>query len=98
MWGAREPQLDNHSMRKKKDMWEFWEENDKYIQGNLVSEHSSKAAAISRAKKKLGKEIKLTEDNRKNEKIIWIDSPTNIPLGIIRKLMGAKRIRQSKKG
>jgi len=79
-------------------MWQFWEENDKYIQGNLVSEHSSKAAAISRAKKKLGKEIKLTEDNRKNEKIIWIDSPTNIPLGIIRKLMGAKRLRQSKKG
>jgi len=79
-------------------MWQFWEGNNKYIQGKLVSEHSSKNAAISKAKKKLGKEIKLTEDNRKNEKIIWIDSPTNIPLGIIRKPTGAKRLRQGKKG
>ena len=55
-------------------MWQLWELNGKYIQGNLVIEHSSKAAIISEAKKRLGKDIKLIEDNRKDEKIIWIDS------------------------
>jgi len=78
-------------------MWQFWEWNGKYIQGKLVSEHSSKTTIISKAKKRLGKDIKLIEDNRKDEKIIWIDSANNIPIGIIKKLKGAKRIRQSKK-
>ena len=78
-------------------MWQFWEWDGKYIQGKLVSEHSSKTTIISKAKKRLGKDIKLIEDNRKDEKIIWIDSPNNIPIGIIKKLKGAKRLRQSKK-
>ena len=58
-------------------MWQFWEWNGNYIQGNLVSEHSSKATIISKAKKRLGKDIKLIEDNRKDEKIIQIDNPNN---------------------
>ena len=96
-WGVREPQPPAGRFYRREDMWQFWEWNGKYIQGNLVIEHSSKATIISKVKKRLGKDIKLIEDNRKDEKIIWIDNPNNIPIGIIKKLKGAKRIRQGKK-
>ena len=78
-------------------MWQLWEWNGNYIQGNLISKHKTKAAAISKAKKKLGKEIKLTEEERKEEHIVWIDNSNGTPIGIIRKPMGAKRSRQGKK-
>ncbi len=78
-------------------MWQLWEWNGKYIQGDLVSKHKTKAATISKAKKRLGENIKLTEEERKEETIIWIDNSDGIPIGLIRKPKGAKRSRQGKK-
>ena len=78
-------------------MWQLWEWNGSYIQGNLVSKHKTKAATISKAKKVLGEDVRLTEEERKEETIIWIDSSNGVPIGLIRKPKGAKRSRQGKK-
>ena len=80
-------------------MWQLWEWNGRYIQGNLVSKHKTKAATTSKAKKIFGKNIKLTEEERKKETIIWIDSSDGVPIGLIRKpkSKGAPRLRQGKK-
>ena len=36
----------------------------------------------------------LTEEDRKEEQIVWIDNSNGTPIGIIRKPMGAKRSRR----
>ncbi len=78
-------------------MWQFWKWNGRYIQGDLVSKHKTKTAALSRAKKEFDSEILFTEEKRKNEEIIWIDNLDHTPVGIIIK-KGAKRSRQGKEG
>jgi len=79
-------------------MWQFWKWNGRYIQGDLVSKHKTKTAAISKAKKELGNDVIFTESTWKKEEVIWIDSKTHTPMGIICKSTGAKRSRQGKKG
>ena len=74
-------------------MWQLWEWDGRYIQGKLVSKHKTKAATISKAKKRLGENIRLTEEDT----TIWIDDVNGIPIGLIKKPMGAKRSRQGKK-
>ena len=80
-------------------MWQLWEWNGQYIQGNLVSKHKTKAATTSKAKKVFGENIILTEEERKEETIIWIDNTDGVPIGLIRKpkSKGAPRFRQGKK-
>ena len=77
-------------------MWQLWEWNGRYIQGNLVSKHKTEAATISKAKKVLGEDIRLTKEEKKKETIIWIDSSEGVPVGLIRKPKGAQRLRQGK--
>ena len=77
-------------------MWKVYKWNGHYIQGDLISKHSSEDAALKRA----AKEMKFTfadKVSRTDETLIWLDSDNHIPLGVIvKKIKGAKRIRQGK--
>ena len=53
-----------------------------YIQGDLISQHKTETAALKKAKK----EINFTyavKDNRKDEKLIWLDAKDHTPVGVI---------------
>ena len=71
-------------------MWKVYKYNGHYIQGNLISKHTTESAAMKKAKK----EINFTfseKIKRKNEILIWLDDKDYIPLGvIIKKLRGNK--------
>jgi len=63
-------------------MWKFYKWNGHYIQGDLVSKHSSEDAALKKAKK----EINFTfSDKQKKDKEtrIWLDDKNHTPIGII---------------
>ena len=63
-------------------MWKFYKWNGHYIQGDLVSKHSSEDAALKKAKK----EINFTfADKQKKDKEtrIWLDDKNHTPIGII---------------
>jgi hypothetical protein len=63
-------------------MWKVYKYNGHYIQGDLISKHTTESAAIKKAKK----EINFTFSEklkRKNEILIWLDSKDYIPLGVI---------------
>ena len=78
-------------------MWKVWRENNNYIQGDLVSQHSTESAAIKKAKKAIGHK-KIVKENKKDEIIIWLDDEDGSPMGVITKTnKGTKRIRQGKK-
>jgi len=50
--------------------------------GELLSKHSSEAAAIKAAKKKIN--FDRTEKQKKgNETLIWLDAKNSEPLGVI---------------
>ena len=77
--------------------WKVYKWNGRFIQGDLVSTHSSESAAIKKAKKEI-KFVKSQKEESKKEIIIWLDGEDGTPLGvIIKKNKGTKRIRQSKK-
>jgi hypothetical protein len=77
-------------------MWKVYKWNGHYIQGDLISKHTSEDAALKRA----AKEMKFTfadKVSRTDETLIWLDSDNHEPLGVIvKKSKGAKRIRQGK--
>ena len=77
-------------------MWKLWREHNKYIQGELVSKHSSEAAALKKAAIELEYKFKVKEEDT-DEYVIWLEDEDRSPIGIITKKKGAKRIRQSKK-
>jgi len=77
-------------------MWKLWREHNKYIQGELVSKHSSKAVALKKAAAEIEYKFKVKEEDE-NEYVIWLEDEDRIPIGIITKKKGAKRLRQSKK-
>jgi hypothetical protein len=63
-------------------MWKVYKWNGHYIMGDLVSKHSSEAAALKAAKKSI--QYKRTEKVKKaNETLIWLDSATHEALGVI---------------
>ena len=64
--------------------WKLWKYNGMYIQGELISQHRSEAAALKRAKKEI-KFLKSVKEQRDNETIIWLDGEDGTPLGIITK-------------
>ena len=76
-------------------MWKVYKAHH-YVQGNLISEHKTEAAARKKAKKEIGYSYTVKEENKK-EIIIWLEDKERIAIGIIVKKKGAKRIRQSKK-
>jgi len=77
-------------------MWKVYKWNGHYIQGDLISKHSSEDAALKRA----AKEMKFTfadKVSHTDETLIWLDSDNHEPLGVIvKRIKGAKRIRQGK--
>ena len=78
--------------------WKVWKWNGRFIQGELVSSHSSEAAALKKAKKEI-KYLNAVKEEGKDEIVIWLDGEAGTPLGVITKKItkGTKRIRQSKK-
>ena len=86
--------------------WKVWKWDGHYIQGELISSHTTEAAALKRAKKEIKylKAVK-SEIDRDNEIVIWLDGEGGEPLGVItkkinkktKKTKGTKRIRQGKK-
>lgn len=64
--------------------WELWKYNGRYIQGDLISKHTSEAAALKRAKKELGYVKSSKHENLKpSEIVIWLDAEDGTPLGVI---------------
>ena len=63
-------------------MWKVYEYNGRFIQGDLVSKHSSEAAAIKAAKKNIGFK-KQHKEKSKEEIVIWLDDDDGTPMGII---------------
>ena len=77
-------------------MWKVWKEHNNYIQGELVSKHSSEAAALKKAAAEIEYKFKVKEEDE-NEYVIWLEDEDRSPIGIITKQKGTKRIRQGKK-
>ena len=63
-------------------MWRVFKYDGNYIQGELVSKHSSEDAALKVAKKKIGytfcEKQKINKETR-----IWLDDINHTPVGII---------------
>ena len=63
-------------------MWKVYKYNGNYIQGDLVSKHSSESAALKSAKKNIG--YTFTEKKKVNNEVrIWLDSVNHTPIGVI---------------
>ena len=77
-------------------MWKLWKWDGRYIQGELISKHTSESAAIKKAAKEINFK-KQTKEIKKGEIVIWLDDEDGTPMGVIIKATkGTKRIRQSK--
>ena len=63
-------------------MWKVYEYNGRFIQGELVSKHSSESAAIKAAKKIIDFK-KQKKEKSKKEIVIWLDDDDGTPMGII---------------
>ncbi len=63
-------------------MWKVYAYNGRFIQGNLVSKHSSESAAIKAAKKSIDFK-KQHREKSKEEIVIWLDDDDGTPMGII---------------
>jgi hypothetical protein len=65
-------------------MWKIYKYNGHYIQGDLVSKHSSEDAALKQAAKKIG--FTFAEKTiRGKETLIWLDDKNHNPMGLITK-------------
>tara|TARA_R100000426_G_scaffold20874_5_gene17973 strand:- start:141 stop:356 length:216 start_codon:yes stop_codon:yes gene_type:complete len=63
-------------------MWKVYKYDGNYIQGDLLSKHSSENAALKAAKKSI--DYTHTEKKKVNNEIrIWLDSINHTPLGVI---------------
>ena len=63
-------------------MWKVYKYNGRFIQGELISEHSSEAAAVKAAKKSIDFK-KQVKEKSKEEIVIWLDGDDGEPMGII---------------
>ena len=77
-------------------MWKVWKENNNYIQGELISKHSSEPAALKKAANEIEYKHTVKEEDAE-ETVIWLEDEDRRPIGIITKQKGTKRIRQGKK-
>ena len=63
-------------------MWKVYKYDGNYIQGELISKHTSENAALKAAKKSIG--YTFCEKKKVNKEIrIWLDSVNYAPLGVI---------------
>ncbi len=63
-------------------MWKIYKWNGHYIQGDLVSKHTSEDAAIKKATKELGF-VFAEKVKRGKETLIWLDDKEHTPVGVI---------------
>ena len=63
-------------------MWKVYAHDGRFIQGDLVSKHSSESAALKAAKKSLDFK-KQVKEKSKEEIVIWLDDSDGTPMGII---------------
>ena len=63
-------------------MWKIYKWNGHYIQGDLVSKHTSEDAAIKKATKELGF-VFPEKVKRGKETLIWLDDKEHTPVGVI---------------
>jgi len=63
-------------------MWKVYKWNGHYIQGELVSKHTSEDAAIKKATKELGF-VFAEKVKRGKETLIWLDDKEHTPVGVI---------------
>jgi hypothetical protein len=63
-------------------MWKVYKWNGHYIQGDLVSKHTSEDAAIKKATKELGF-VFAEKVKRGKETLIWLDDKEHTPVGVI---------------
>jgi hypothetical protein len=63
-------------------MWKLYKYDGHYIQGKLVSKHSTEKAALNKAEKEL--KYRYTEKIKRNKEIIiWLDDEYHSPVGMI---------------
>jgi len=63
-------------------MWKLYKWNGHYIQGDLLSKHSSEDAAVKRASKELN--FTFAEKSKiGKETLIWLDDNNHTPVGVI---------------
>lgn len=63
-------------------MWKVYQYDGNYIQGDLLSKHTSENAAVKAAKKKIN--FTFCEKQKiNNETRIWLDDVDHTPMGII---------------
>ena len=73
-------------------MWKVYKWNGMYIQGDLISQHKTESAALKRAKKEI-EFAHAVKDNRKDEKLIWLDAEDHTPVGVIvKKIKGGAMV------
>ena len=78
-------------------MWKIYKWDGHYIQGEFISEHTTEAAALKKAKKTI-KYLKATKRTStgpsdvggKKEIIIWLNGDGGLPLGMITKKINKK--------
>ena len=63
-------------------MWKLYKYNGHYIQGDLISKHTSEDAALKKAAKEI--DFTFTEKvKRGKETLIWLDGTDHTPVGVI---------------
>ncbi len=63
-------------------MWKLYKFNGQYIQGDLISKHSTEKAARKKAEKEFGA-TKFHKETREDETIIWLDDNEYQDIGVI---------------
>lgn len=63
-------------------MWRVYKYNGHYIQGDLVSKHTSEDAAIKKATKEIGF-VFAEKVKRGKDTLIWLDDKEHTPVGVI---------------
>ena len=63
-------------------MYKVYKHNGHYIQGELISKHTTESAAMKSAKKNINFKHAVKSKILK-PKVIWLDGENNTPVGVI---------------
>ena len=63
-------------------MWKLFKEDNGYVQGRLISQHTTEKAALKKAEKEINFSYK-SKVKRNGETLIWLENRNHIPVGII---------------
>ena len=59
--------------------WKLYKYDGHYIQGQLVSKHTTLNAALKKAKKEIG-HVREVEQVNESEELIWLDADDGTPV------------------